>query len=199
MVEQTQLVQDSPLAASPDAGVRLACGFFHTHVGVVLLGRTSRGLATLRLCGANPTPERLGEMPAEIRAEFPDADVVDEPEAVKEIADHLVAFLDARTPAFRPSLDVLRGTTFQREVWAALQRVRTGETVSYGELARRIGRPTAVRAVAGACGANGIAIAIPCHRVVGSDGSITGYRWGVEWKRRLLQVERKITECGAGG
>jgi AraC family transcriptional regulator of adaptative response/methylated-DNA-[protein]-cysteine methyltransferase len=178
------------------AGVRLSCGFFHTQVGVVLIGRTSRGLATLRLCGAEPTSEHLGNMLHALQTELSEADVVEEPEAAKDIADHLVAFLDARTAAFCPSLDVLRGTAFQREVWAALQRLRTGETVSYGELARRIRRPTAVRAVARACGANGIAIAIPCHRVVGRDGSLTGYRWGVEWKRRLLELEREMTEEG---
>ena len=86
-------------------------------------------------------------------------------------------------------LDV-RATAFQQRVWKALQAIPRGETRSYSEVALQIGAPTASRAVAGACGANPVAIAVPCHRVVGKDGAITGYRWGVERKRRLLEAER---------
>jgi AraC family transcriptional regulator, regulatory protein of adaptative response / methylated-DNA-[protein]-cysteine methyltransferase len=86
-------------------------------------------------------------------------------------------------------LDV-RATAFQQRVWKALQEIPRGETRSYSELALQLGAPTASRAVAGACGANPVAIAVPCHRVVGKDGSLTGYRWGVERKRRLLEAER---------
>ena len=85
-------------------------------------------------------------------------------------------------------LDV-RGTAFQQRVWQALQKVPAGKTVSYSELAERIGSPKAVRAVAGACAANRLAVAIPCHRVVRNDGDISGYRWGVERKRALLKRE----------
>jgi AraC family transcriptional regulator of adaptative response/methylated-DNA-[protein]-cysteine methyltransferase len=83
----------------------------------------------------------------------------------------------------------IRGTAFQRRVWQALQEIAVGATVPYAEIARRIGAPTAVRAVAGACAANNIAVAIPCHRVVRSDGSLSGYAWGVERKRVLLDRE----------
>ena len=83
---------------------------------------------------------------------------------------------------------------FQRRVWLALQKLRVGETVSYAEVARRIGSPTAVRAVAGACAANSIAIAIPCHRVVRYDGSVSGYAWGVERKRALIDREAQAGE-----
>jgi AraC family transcriptional regulator of adaptative response/methylated-DNA-[protein]-cysteine methyltransferase len=86
-------------------------------------------------------------------------------------------------------LDV-RATAFQQRVWKALQEIPRGETRSYSELALQLGAPTAARAVAGACGANPVAIAVPCHRVVGKDGSLTGYRWGVERKRRLLEAEK---------
>jgi AraC family transcriptional regulator of adaptative response/methylated-DNA-[protein]-cysteine methyltransferase len=86
-------------------------------------------------------------------------------------------------------LDV-RATAFQQRVWKALQEIPRGETRSYSELALQLGAPTASRAVAGACGANPVAIAVPCHRVVGKDGSLTGYRWGVERKRRLLEAEK---------
>jgi AraC family transcriptional regulator, regulatory protein of adaptative response / methylated-DNA-[protein]-cysteine methyltransferase len=85
-------------------------------------------------------------------------------------------------------LDV-RGTAFQQRVWQALRRIRPGETASYRDIATRIGSPKAVRAVAQACAANALAVAIPCHRVVRNDGGLSGYRWGVERKRTLLQRE----------
>ncbi len=95
------------------------------------------------------------------------------------------------SPAALP-LDI-RGTAFQQRVWAALTRIPVGTTMSYAEIARTIGAPTAVRAVAGACAANRLAVAIPCHRVVRTDGSLSGYRWGVERKRALLEREaRKV-------
>src|SRR5690606_41478157 len=87
----------------------------------------------------------------------------------------------------------LRGTAFQRRVWQALQRIPFGATRSYREIAERIGAPRAVRAVAGACAANTLAVAIPCHRVVRTDGALTGYRWGIERKRALLDREARGT------
>ncbi|MEL6182822.1 MAG: methylated-DNA--[protein]-cysteine S-methyltransferase, partial [Myxococcota bacterium] len=94
-----------------------------------------------------------------------------------------------------PRLDLdlpldIRGTAFQQRVWSALQAIPAGTTVSYGELAEAIGKPKAVRAVAGACAANTLAVAIPCHRVVRTDGGLSGYRWGVERKRTLLEREQ---------
>ena len=85
----------------------------------------------------------------------------------------------------------MRATAFQRQVWEALRAIPPGETRSYGDVARAIGRPKAVRAVARACAANQVAMVLPCHRVVRGDGSIGGYRWGVERKKKLLAVERK--------
>ncbi len=83
----------------------------------------------------------------------------------------------------------IRGTAFQQRVWQALRAIPVGETVSYADIARRIGAPKAVRAVAGACAANVLAVAIPCHRVVRNDGAVSGYRWGVERKQALLEKE----------
>ncbi len=83
----------------------------------------------------------------------------------------------------------MRGTAFQQRVWRALREIPAGSTATYAEIAARIGAPKSVRAVAGACAANSLAVAIPCHRVVRSDGSLSGYRWGVERKRALLQRE----------
>jgi AraC family transcriptional regulator of adaptative response/methylated-DNA-[protein]-cysteine methyltransferase len=101
----------------------------------------------------------------------------------------VVGFVEAPGSRLDLPLDV-RGTAFQQRVWRALQEIPVGETVSYAEVARRIGSPNAMRAVAGACSANHLAVAIPCHRVVRGDGSLSGYAWGVERKRALLDRER---------
>ena len=106
--------------------------------------------------------------------------------------EQLVARWSASSRRRRSGLDLpldVRGTAFQQRVWQALRDIPAGATASYAEIARRIGRPTAVRAVAQACAANGIAVAIPCHRVVRADGALSGYRWGVERKRALLERE----------
>jgi AraC family transcriptional regulator of adaptative response/methylated-DNA-[protein]-cysteine methyltransferase len=106
----------------------------------------------------------------------------------ERLVSQVVGFVEAPGLGLELPLDV-RGTAFQQRVWQALREVPAGSTVSYTEIARRIGAPTAVRAVAHACGANALAVAIPCHRVVRNDGGLSGYRWGVERKRALLQRE----------
>ena len=100
----------------------------------------------------------------------------------------VVGLVEAPKVGLDLPLDV-RGTAFQRRVWKALRAIPVGSTASYTEIAERIGSPKAVRAVAGACAANAIAVAIPCHRVLRTDGSLSGYRWGVERKRALLERE----------
>ncbi|HEY2528988.1 MAG TPA: methylated-DNA--[protein]-cysteine S-methyltransferase, partial [Xanthobacteraceae bacterium] len=100
----------------------------------------------------------------------------------------VVGFVEAPRIGLDLPLDV-RGTAFQERVWKALQEIPAGSTVSYAEIARRIGAPKSVRAVAGACAANKLAVAIPCHRVVRNDGALSGYAWGVERKRVLLDRE----------
>jgi methylated-DNA-[protein]-cysteine S-methyltransferase len=101
----------------------------------------------------------------------------------------LKIILAGREPLDWPPLDVSAGTDFQRQVWAALQRIPRGGTASYGELARAIGRPRAFRAVGAACGANPIAVIIPCHRALAANGRLGGFSGGLEWKRNLLAVE----------
>ncbi len=97
------------------------------------------------------------------------------------------------TPAVGLDLPLdIRGTAFQQRVWQALREIPAGETASYSEIARRISSPKSVRAVAQACSANTLAVAIPCHRVVRNDGSLSGYRWGVERKRALLKREAQV-------
>jgi len=102
----------------------------------------------------------------------------------------VVAFVDAPRLGLALPLD-LRGSAFQQRVWQALQQIPPGQTLSYSELATRIGAPKAVRAVASACAANPLAVAVPCHRAVRSDGGLAGYRWGLERKRALLKREEE--------
>ncbi len=133
----------------------------------------------------------LGDEPeALVRAledRFPRAELTGGDPAFDALVARVVALVDGRDGPELP-LD-LRGTAFQRRVWDALRRIPAGKTSTYAEIAAAIGEPTSSRAVAQACGANPVAVVVPCHRVVRSDGGISGYRWGVDRKRALLARE----------
>jgi AraC family transcriptional regulator of adaptative response/methylated-DNA-[protein]-cysteine methyltransferase len=150
-------------------------------LGQVLVASTSRGVRAVML------GEDGEALVGELRARFPAATPGDDVES-QALAAAVVARVEAPAGTALPALD-LRGTDFQRQVWAALAAIPAGTTASYAELARRIGRPRAVRAVCSACGANPLAVLVPCHRAVGSSGALTGYRWGLERKRVLLRRE----------
>jgi len=165
-------------------------GYFATPLGVVLLAATETGLCALKFCARPGDPERL----AELQKDYPHAALAESPAAVQPYADQLLAYLERAASRFAPPLDILTGTPFQRTVWAELQKTEPGETLSYSELAGRINRPDAIRAVASACARNRIAIAIPCHRVVRRDGSLAGYRWGLHRKQWLLELEAGIRQ-----
>jgi AraC family transcriptional regulator of adaptative response/methylated-DNA-[protein]-cysteine methyltransferase len=119
---------------------------------------------------------------------FPNAQLVGADKEYERLVARVVGLVESPSVDVDLPLDV-RGTAFQRKVWQALRKIPAGKTASYADIARRIGAPKAVRAVAGACAANNIAIAIPCHRVIRNDGGVSGYRWGVERKRALLERE----------
>ncbi len=161
-------------------GVRIAFGLRKTGIGWLLLAATDRGLCAVRL-GAS-----AAAVHGELAAEFPRAQLEEDRAALAPHFEAVEALLRGESTV--PPLDI-QATPFQARVWQALQQIPRGETVSYGELARAIGRPKAVRAVAGACAANPVALVVPCHRVVGRDGALTGYRWGVKRKRALLASE----------
>ena len=164
-------------------GLTIAYAVTRCSLGQLLVAATSRGVCTIELGdSAEALRRRLGQR-------FPRAAVVEDDRAVKHCVEAVTRYLDAPARNIDLPLDV-RGTAFQRQVWTALRRLRVGATTTYTELARRIGRPRAVRAVARACASNTIALAIPCHRVIRSDGGLSGYRWGVDRKRRLLERER---------
>lgn len=122
---------------------------------------------------------------------FTAAELADADERTRALAAALAAAVESPAASADVPLD-LRGTPFQQAVWTELRRIPSGTTVTYGELARRVGRPKAVRAVAQACGANPVAVVVPCHRVIGADGSLTGYASGIDRKRTLLEREGAI-------
>lgn len=151
-------------------------------LGGVLVGRTERGVCAVLL----DDPERLA---ADLAAEFPGAVLTRDDEGLAEWASVVVDAVAGHALNAPVPLD-LHGSDFQRRVWAELQRIPLGETASYAEIAARIGRPTATRAVARACATNHAAVVVPCHRVVRTDGGLGGYKWGVERKQVLLESEK---------
>ncbi len=151
-------------------------------LGAILVASSKKGVASI-LLGDDPD-----QLVRDLQDRFPRAELVGGDSNYEGLVARVVGFVEAPGLGLDLPLDV-RGTAFQRRVWQALQDIPVGETVSYAEIARRIGTPSAVRAVASACAANNIAVAIPCHRVVRRDGSLSGYAWGVERKRALLTWE----------
>jgi len=151
-------------------------------LGAILVAASERGVCAI-LMGDDPA--RLAR---ELQDRFPRATLIGGDARFEKLVAKVVGLVEAPGVGHDLPLDV-RGTAFQQRVWQALRKVPAGKTTTYAQLARRIGAPTAVRAVAGACAANPLAVAIPCHRVVRSDGGLSGYRWGVERKRALLDRE----------
>jgi AraC family transcriptional regulator of adaptative response/methylated-DNA-[protein]-cysteine methyltransferase len=167
-------------AGGRDAVIRFALG--ECSLGTVLVAATERGVCAISL-GDDPEALLRG-----LQDRFPQAELIGGNRDFERLVAKVVGLIERPAQAADLPLDI-RGTAFQQRVWAALACIPSGKTLSYTELARRVGVPKAVRAVAGACAANKIAVAIPCHRVVRNDGAISGYRWGVERKRALLAQE----------
>ncbi len=173
------------------AGVRIGWGVHPTPFGDALLAATDRGLCAFAFL-AEPGGDGAAEARAVLRRAWPAAETRHDPEAVRPAAERIAAALGAGGSAGAADEPIplhLRGTNFQLQVWRALLALAPGETVSYGELAQRLGRPTAARAVAGAVAANPVAWLIPCHRVLRASGALGGYRWGTARKRALLAWE----------
>jgi AraC family transcriptional regulator of adaptative response/methylated-DNA-[protein]-cysteine methyltransferase len=151
-------------------------------LGYVLIAATEKGIAWIGF--GDSKPQAL----TEFRSDFPDLRLEPEHSFMAWFSTPIVDFLAGKAPFPTSALDVT-GTPFQRRVWDGLCAIPTGATCSYGELARRIGKPDAPRAVGAAVGANPVSILIPCHRALASDGSLHNYRYGIERKRRLLELE----------
>lgn len=153
-----------------------------TSLGPIMVGATVRGICMVEF-GAEPA------LLQELHRRFPRASIEPADAQLKAWVKQVVAVIDGSQPDAGLPLDI-RGTAFQNRVWQALTQLPRGETLSYAGLAARIGAPGSARAVARACASNGIAVLVPCHRVVAGDGALTGYRWGIERKRRLLRREQ---------
>ena len=160
--------------------IRFAVG--EASLGAVLVAATDKGVCAITL---GDDPDALVR---DLQDRFPRAELKGGDAEFERMVAEVVGLVEAPGQRLDLPLDI-RGTAFQQKVWAALQAIPPGKTASYAKIARAIGQPKAVRAVAQACGANPLAIAIPCHRVVRSDGDLSGYRWGVERKRKLIDRE----------
>lgn len=167
-------------AGGANSTIRFALG--ECSLGSILVACSGRGICSILI---GDDPQTLAH---DLQDRFPAAELIGGDAGFEQLVARVVGLVEAPGLGHDLPLDI-RGTAFQQRVWQALREIPPGGTVSYSELARRIGSPGSARAVAGACAANVLAVAIPCHRVVRSDGSLSGYRWGVERKRALLESE----------
>ncbi len=169
-------------AGGTNSEIRFAVG--ECSLGAILVAQSLRGVCAI-LLGDDPNA-----LVQDLQDKFPKAELVGADHDFEQLIAQVVGFIEAPGLGLNLPLD-LRGTAFQERVWQALRDIPPGSTASYAQIAQRIGAPTSFRAVAQACGANSLAVAIPCHRVVRSNGDLSGYRWGVERKRQLLERERE--------
>ncbi|ROL83373.1 bifunctional transcriptional activator/DNA repair enzyme protein Ada [Pseudomonas chlororaphis] len=167
-------------AGGLNADIRFAVG--QCSLGAILVAQSNRGVCAI-LLGDDPNA-----LVQDLQDKFPRANLIGADQDFEQLVAKVVGFIEAPAIGLDLPLD-LQGTAFQERVWLALKEIPPGSTASYAEIAQRIGAPKSFRAVAQACGANSLAVAIPCHRVVRSDGNLSGYRWGVERKRQLLERE----------
>jgi AraC family transcriptional regulator, regulatory protein of adaptative response / methylated-DNA-[protein]-cysteine methyltransferase len=183
----------SQLGMTPDkyrrgaiaAAIRYACA--DSPLGRMLIATTERGICSIQFARSD------GELLEGLKREFPFATRKADAGGLESWVGALLRHMRGKDSDGSLPLDI-RATAFQRRVWAYLQKIPFGATRSYGQVAKAIGRPSATRAVARACATNPVAVAIPCHRVVRQDGSMGGYRWGIERKKALLEMERSLAE-----
>ena len=181
------------------AGETIHYAFRRTAFGLLMMAATDRGVCAVRF------GDHEAALIQELEAEYPRAALTPVPAEAEPLLEAWIAALDAHLSEGGPRPDLpldLRGTAFQIRVWEFLLKIREGEVVSYAELAAGIDAPKAVRAAASACAANRIAVLVPCHRVLRGDGSLGGYRWGMERKRALIEAERRrsrgVADSGSG-
>jgi AraC family transcriptional regulator of adaptative response/methylated-DNA-[protein]-cysteine methyltransferase len=160
-------------------------GISDSALGAIAVARSRKGVCAILF--GDDRRALLGDL----LQRFPRAELVEDSAGLKATLARIARFVDSPAAGIDLKLDVA-GTEFQQRVWRALMRIPPGATASYADIARAIEAPTSVRAVAQACGANALALAIPCHRVVRSDGALSGYRWGINRKRALLEREAAL-------
>ena len=167
-------------AGGADTDIRFAVG--ECSLGSILVASTKRGVCAISM-GADPDL-----LTRDLQDRFPRANLIGGDVEFEGVVSKVVGLVESPAVGLDLPLDI-RGTAFQQRVWQALREIPSGATASYTDIANRIGSPKSIRAVAQACGANALAVAIPCHRVIRSDGALSGYRWGVERKQALLDRE----------
>jgi AraC family transcriptional regulator of adaptative response/methylated-DNA-[protein]-cysteine methyltransferase len=170
-------------AGGAQADIRFAVG--ECSLGSILVAQSDRGICAILL---GDDPDLLVR---DLQDQFPQANMIGGNAGFEQLVAKVVGFVEAPALGLDLPLDV-RGTVFQQRVWQSLRNIPAGSTASYTDVAKLIGSPKSVRAVGQACGANVLAVAIPCHRVVRNDGALSGYRWGVERKRALLEKEARV-------
>ena len=181
---------DDRLAMTPKTfqqgghNVRIVYGSSSCYLGIVLVAATGRGICAVELGKSEE------QVCANLYKRFPRAEIEQGGSEFEDLIKAVVDHIDHPSQKFDLPLDI-QGTSFQQQVWQALRTIRPGDTASYSEIAEQIGKPSAARAVAGACASNKIAVLIPCHRVLAKDKKISGYRWGRERKRLILEKEKK--------
>jgi AraC family transcriptional regulator of adaptative response/methylated-DNA-[protein]-cysteine methyltransferase len=168
-------------------GMKISYAITDCELGKLLVARTKRGI-----CSVTFGDDRASLRDALVK-EFPNAEIAEDAEGLKTAVDSILKYLEGKTKRLVLPLD-LQATAFQMQVWDFLRKIPYGETRSYSQVAEALGDKKKVRAVAQACAKNRVAVVIPCHRVVASDGKLSGYRWGVERKRRLLERESAAEE-----
>jgi AraC family transcriptional regulator of adaptative response/methylated-DNA-[protein]-cysteine methyltransferase len=156
-------------------------------MGRLLVAMTDRGVCAVRMGDSD------SDLETDLREEFPQAQITRADSALRDPVQKILNHLDNNEPRLDLPIDV-RSTAFQRQVWEKLRAIPYGQTVSYGDVAKALGKPGAVRAVGRACATNPVALVIPCHRVVREDKSLGGYRWGLERKKKLIESERDAKE-----
>jgi len=171
-------------------GVNINYTIVDSSMGRLLVAVTERGVCAVRMGDDD------AELEKDLHEEFPHAQIAREDSALRGLVEKILNHLDKNDACLDLPLDI-RATAFQRQVWEKLRAIPYGETVSYGDVAKALGKPGAVRAVGRACATNPVALVIPCHRVVREDKSLGGYRWGLERKKRLLDHERRLQKTGA--
>src|SRR4029079_1541073 len=169
-------------------GVNISYTNGDSSLGHLLVAVTERGVCAVRLADGD------AELEKDLRAEFPEAQIARDDAGLSETLQRILNHVDHSEPHLALPLDI-RATAFQRQVWEKLRAIPYGQTVSYGEVAKALGKPGAVRAVGRACATNPVALVIPCHRVVREDKSLGGYRWGLERKKKLLEYERRAQKA----
>ncbi len=157
-------------------------------LGSVLVAESEKGICAILIADNSLT------LLADVQSCFPQAYMVQGDARLEKRANKIVKFIEYPTDTLDLPLDI-RGTDFQKKVWLALQKIPAGKTASYTEIAQHLKIPTAVRAVANACAKNFLAVIIPCHRILRMDGTLSGYRWGIVRKKKLLEIERVGYQC----